>query len=93
MNEQNDKFEMNCIPEDISNAASEACLQILLEKSKARYEKTYLNFQHWCNSKATNIINETILLAYMHKKSKIYKACSLWSQYSMLKTSTSFCSC
>lgn len=76
---------------DIEEAAGIACLSLLPEKSKQRYESCYEGFKKWCHTKKVVIhTSETVLLAYFLEKSGKYSApSSLWSEYSMLRATIS----
>lgn len=73
-------------PPDISEIAKEVSLDLLPRKSKNIYEKKYKEFVDWCTEKEIKKISENVLLAYFSKKSKLLKPSSLWSTYSMLKS-------
>lgn len=81
---------MSCkenIPLYIQEAAAAAVANLLPEKSKIRYTGVYQIFEDWCNAKKVSEINEDVLLAYFAEKTKHnYKSSSLWSTYSMLKS-------
>lgn len=72
---------------DIEESANIACLSLLPEKSRKRYEATYQYFKKWCQTKTATAVSETVLLAYFHEKSAVLKSpSSLWCEYSMLKS-------
>lgn len=73
-------------PPEVGEIAREVTMNLLPRKSKVKYEKAYDIFKSWCSMKKIPKITENVLLAYMAEKSKIMKASSLWSIYSMLKT-------
>lgn len=76
-----------CTPPDIVEAAQITSLKLLPEKSRKRYERAYEQFLAWRrNKKITSSFSENVLLAYMDKLSKTIKPSSLWTQYSMLRT-------
>lgn len=83
---ENETLEL--LPSDIRAEASEAISKLLPSKSRLAYEKEYKNFQKWKNVK--NIkgqgSTENVLLAYFSEKSKKMQPSSLWSYYSMLKS-------
>ncbi|XP_024889909.1 uncharacterized protein LOC112466187 [Temnothorax curvispinosus] len=74
------------IPEKIAEAAKNVEQNLLSTKSKSRYETTYLTFMNWRKEKNINSFSENVLLAYISKLSKKTKPSTLWSQYSMLKS-------
>ena len=71
---------------DIKAAVEEASKELLPEKSREIYEKQYRKFNEWCASKTVENLNEDVLLAYFYEKSKEFKASTLWSHYSMVKS-------
>lgn len=71
---------------DIEESARLAIQSLLPVKSKEKYEKAYGHFEDWCKEKRVKVINEEILLAYFEQKSRVYKSSTLWSTYSMLRT-------
>lgn len=73
--------------EDIENAAKRAVQDLLPQKSKFLYEKAYKEFLKWCDRKNVNNYTESVLLAYFAERSKTYKPSTLWSHYSMVRTS------
>lgn len=75
------------LPSVISEAAAAAVADLLPSKSKDRYEKEYAQFEEWCRAKNVHdIITEDVLLAFFLEKATAYKSSSLWSIYSMLKS-------
>lgn len=73
-------------PPEIAEIAKIATLDLLPEKSKARYKKERDNFLAWCEEKNAKNITENVLLAYFSEKSKLFKSSTLWSMYSMLRS-------
>lgn len=73
-------------PQEINEAANIACLSILPEKSKKRYEQTYKNFKDWCSAKQVFTTSEKVMLAYLMQRADILQPPSLWCEYSMLKS-------
>jgi hypothetical protein len=59
---------------------------LLPVKSKEIYEKTYALFRKWCSEKNIKKITENVMLAYLEEKSKIVRSSTLWSTFSMLKS-------
>lgn len=84
--EFNSESEGELIPDEISEAAKAATYELLPLKSRQRYKLVYDLFKKWSNDKKVHIINEEVILAYFMEKSKILKPSSLWSNYSMLKS-------
>ncbi|CAG9770210.1 unnamed protein product [Ceutorhynchus assimilis] len=74
----------------VEEAAANACALLLPEKSKERYTFIYSKFKEWQAVKHLNIVDENALLAYFFERSQHLKSpASLWSEYSMLKTTLS----
>jgi len=75
------------LPDDIEKAAKEATLNLLPEKSRKRYEEVYCKFNAWRESKKINMVcNEKVMLAYFSERSQQVKSSSLWSEYSMIRS-------
>ncbi|KAF2879539.1 hypothetical protein ILUMI_26623, partial [Ignelater luminosus] len=73
-------------PPDIILAAREATANLLPSKSKKIYEKAYADFMQWCDRKGVSNYTENVLLTHFSEVSEIYKASSLWSYYSKIKS-------
>lgn len=73
-------------PSDISEKANAIVSNMLPAKSKLVYEKTYEQFREWCDKKHVKKVSENVLICYFEEKSKIIKPPTLWSVYSMLKS-------
>lgn len=59
----------------------------LPKKSKKRYEMLYQSFKRWCELRSCHAITEAAMLKYFLERSEVLKSSSsLWSEYSMLKT-------
>ena len=83
------EFEMmfDQLPDYIEKAAKEASLNLLPEKSRKRYEEVYCKFNAWRESKKINMAcNEKVMLAYFSERSQQVKSSSLWSEYSMIRS-------
>lgn len=78
--DENEQFD------EIGEAAAAATYELLPKKSRSRYEQVFKNFESWLEKKNVRIISEDVILAYLFEKSKILKSSSLWSNYSMLKS-------
>lgn len=90
MNNANSDTELENTPPDISEKASEVCNSLLPKTSKEKYELAYKKFMDWRKNK--NIIcsfSENVLLVYFEELSKTLKSSTLWSQYSMLRSTLS----
>ena len=77
--------EFDSPPAAIIEAVEHATLDILPEKSRRLYMSNYTKFKDWCMSNGVRI-NEDTVLAYFYEKSKRIKPSSLWSEYSMVKS-------
>lgn len=74
------------VPPDVREIANSAISNLLPAKSKQLYEKTYIQFRSWCTSKKVVKVSENAILAYLEEKSKKVKPSTLWSTFSMLKS-------
>lgn len=79
-----DNSESNPPPEIYDMA--EVTVHLLPNKSRMKYEKQYELFKSWCSSEKVCQTTENVLIAYMSQKCKTVKPSTLWSTYSMLKT-------
>lgn len=75
-----------CTPPEVTQEANKVISSMLPVRSKKLYMNTYRDFLDWCKGK--NVINytENVFIAYFSEKSSSCKASTLWSNYSMLKT-------
>lgn len=73
-------------PPELKKKATNISLNLLPAKSRQRYEKHYELFNNWKKSKKAKNITENVLLAYLSERSKIVNAGTLWSEFSMLKS-------
>lgn len=71
---------------DIEIAPEAIITSTISEKSKITYEVVYKRFVEWCHDNKFDNITEEIMLAYFLEKSEKQKASTLWSHYSMLRT-------
>lgn len=78
--------DMICTPPDVAEIANSVSSELLPQKSKERYEKERNCFLTWCKEKKVKEYTENVLLAYFIEKSKKLKSSTLWSMYSMLKS-------
>lgn len=78
--------EENYTPPDIVEAAKITSVDLLPKKSRNLYEKAYKAFMDWRDRKKTTSFSENVLLAYFGELAEKYKSSSLWTQYSMLRT-------
>lgn len=87
MNSEYSDSEIICTPPEIRQAANVTIQNLLPEKSQKKYQDVYNNFQDWCSSKKIrSSFTENVLLAYFSELSTKYKASSLWTFYSMLRS-------
>uniref|UniRef100_V5GRG2 Uncharacterized protein n=1 Tax=Anoplophora glabripennis TaxID=217634 RepID=V5GRG2_ANOGL len=73
------------IPSEILEKANAATAGIIPEKSKSIYNKELKEFQDW-KIKGVKGVNEDVLLAYFFNLSKKLAPSTLWTKYSMLKS-------
>lgn len=71
---------------DIEAEAEKELSLLLPEKSKEVYQKVYDTFKKWCDDKKIKTINEKVLVAYFTVELKDFKATSLWTIYSKLRS-------
>jgi hypothetical protein len=69
--------------------AEEVMDKLLPEKSKRLYLKAYVAFKNWCSSKNVITVSENVRLAYFQDYANEKKVSTLWSHYSMLKSTLS----
>lgn len=79
-------FDKMSFSKDITMAANSAVASLMPEKSKKIYEHQYLEFMKWCAIKNVSEYSEVVLLAYFYEISDKFKSSTLWSVYSMLKS-------
>lgn len=77
---------ISCTPPEIREAADEISMDLLPQKSKEIYNRAYRNFQNFMLEKGIVNISENVLLAYMAELAKSKKCSTLWSIYSMLRS-------
>lgn len=77
-----------CTPPEIAEAARNAISNILPEKSKHKYAAQYEKFMAWSkiNNVSSGNYSENVLLAYFSMEAKKFKSSTIWSHYSMLRT-------
>lgn len=80
-------FEDVHIPQEIAEASKRVEDNLLPKKSVSRYEKTYEQFMEKCLRKnVEKNFSETVLLAYFGEKSEKVQSSTMWSIYSMIKS-------
>ena len=83
---ESDSEGIECTPPEIRETAQAVTLNLLPEKSKKNYELVYASFMDCRTKKKSNSSSENNLLAYFMELSEKYKSSSLWTTYSMLKS-------
>ena len=78
--------DSECTPPEITAAANEASTSLLPQKSLVIYEKAYDQFLKWRSTSNVTSFSENVILAYLSELSKKVKSSTLWSHYSMLKS-------
>lgn len=73
-------------PPQLKETAKILIDNLLPQKSIKKYNKTYNDFLQWKSEKNAASFSETVLLAYFSEKAQKYKPSTLWSMYSMLKS-------
>uniref|UniRef100_T1HTE2 Tyr recombinase domain-containing protein n=1 Tax=Rhodnius prolixus TaxID=13249 RepID=T1HTE2_RHOPR len=73
-------------PPSIKETAENVMSNLLPKKSKDRHTRRYNNFKKWCTDKKVKNTSENILIAYFDEISSTLNSSTLWSVYSMLKT-------
>ena len=81
-----DENEISLTPPNIKEAAEIASLNLLPEKSRKLYVTAYESFLDWRKENKTNSFSEAVLLVYFTELSTKYKPSTLWSHYSMLRS-------
>ena len=59
---------------------------MLPAQSKEKYERAYSSFVKWMEMKNVKLIDENKMLVYFNELKKKFKPPTLWSHWSMLKT-------
>lgn len=72
--------------QNIEEEAKLVALNLLPEKSKKLYTSAYESFMQWRIAKKTESFSEPVLLVYFNELSKKYKPSTLWTTYSMLRS-------
>lgn len=73
-------------PEELKVTAQAVIEDLLPQKSRIRYNKAYADFLQWRSEKNAQSFSETVMLAYFNEMAIKYKPSTLWSLYSMLKS-------
>lgn len=79
--------DLESTPPEILEAAKISSLKILPTKSRARYERAYEDFLDWRRRKGIKTsFSENVILAYFDELSNKVQPTTLWSLYSMIRT-------
>lgn len=81
-----DEQNINSTPPEILIEARNASDSLLPPKSRDKYLEAYETFNQWKISKNAKSYSENVFLAYFNELANKYKPSSLWSIYSMLKS-------
>lgn len=74
------------IPFDIEETAKNVINDLLPKKSKERYNLTFDKFTAWQTTRNVKTVSEPVMLTYFKELSEIMLPSTLWSNYSMLKS-------
>lgn len=86
MSESENEESFQGTPPELLKAADDVRVESLPQKSRELYWSVYNTFIEWKAEKKVNKISENILLAYFGELAKKYKSSTLWSKYSMLRS-------
>lgn len=86
MNIDSNEHEISSTPPEVTNAAKVASLNLLPEKSRELYMATYKSFMDWRMINNINSFSESVLLVYFSELGTKYKPSTLWTNYSMLRS-------
>lgn len=81
-----DTSDIENTPPQIRKEAALYSLNLLPVISKEKYEIAYNNFMKWKKGCKTKAFSENVIMVYFEELSKTRKASTLWSIYSMLKS-------
>lgn len=56
------------------------------DKSRGQYDHTYQEYRKWCLKNNIQMTTENSILTYFTTEMASYKSSSLWTKYSMLRT-------
>jgi len=89
MDSDSDEICFETTPPEIKKAATNACNNLLPEKSRTKYETTYKKFMDWREQNGSGSFSENTIMAYFARISNDIKPSTLWSVYSMLRSTLS----
>lgn len=81
-----DTDDFDNTPPEILEKAAKVTLDLLPEISRKKYELAYEKFMEWRRNTKIKSFSESVLLVYFEELSKTLKASTLWSHYSMLRS-------
>lgn len=79
-------MDIDLTPDEIKEQAKAVVNNLLPQCSKERYLKAYNVFMNWRSAKNVKSLSESVFLAYFHELSKTLQPSTLWSNYSMLRS-------
>lgn len=79
-------MDVSCTPPEIMEAANSASMNLLPAKSREKYENAYKRLMDFRQSKKTESFSENVVLAYFAELATTLKSSTLWSHYSMLRS-------
>ncbi|KAJ3655374.1 hypothetical protein Zmor_014507 [Zophobas morio] len=79
-------IELSEVPDEIQNIASKTREELLPNKSKILYENAYKTYRLWYTKNKVIKTTEDCLLAYFNSELVSFKSSSLWTKYSMLRS-------
>lgn len=77
---------LSLTPQSVINDAQNVIQNLLPTKSREKYVRAYENFIIWKNAKGAKSFSENVLLSYFQELAKNKQPSTLWSTYSMLKS-------
>lgn len=83
---ENSNLDINCTPPEIKEVAERTRLNLLPKLSKNKYENEYITYKKWKDDNHVKQTSENVILAYFDKLSTLKAPSTLWSIYSMLKS-------
>lgn len=81
--------DLELTPPNIREAAKLTTLNLLPETSKKMYQRAYNLFLDWRRDQNAKSFSEDVLMVYFSDLAKKFKSSTLWTQYSMLRTTLS----
>lgn len=74
------------LPEKIAKDAEEVTSSLLPKKSRDAYYKEFSEFNNWRQENDVCEVSEDVLLAYFFNVKKRFAPSSMWTKYSMLRS-------